>query len=218
MTRDEYFDALRKSEEHLQHHGIAGQKWGDRNGPPYPMKRSQASAAEKKSKKFPSTSKKEKLTDTQREELSNYKAKMSKKLDKQEEKQNKKISAYTYTAEKHSEKLANSKFRTDISDNHAKLATEYSVKANALKIQQAVERSAVNNMTYSDMKKEISGVRKGRAKDIAKTIVIAAAAVPVTYLATGGAATATFIKPPKSNNTLRTEYRMSNYKKSLKNN
>lgn len=32
----------------LSHHGIKGQKWGERNGPPYPLKPSDHSAAEKK--------------------------------------------------------------------------------------------------------------------------------------------------------------------------
>ena len=34
--------------DHLEHHGIKGQSWGVRNGPPYPLKPSQHSAAEKK--------------------------------------------------------------------------------------------------------------------------------------------------------------------------
>ena len=32
----------------LKHHGILGQKWGDRNGPPYPLGASDHSASEKK--------------------------------------------------------------------------------------------------------------------------------------------------------------------------
>lgn len=32
----------------LQHHGIKGQKWGDQNGPPYPLGSGQKSSAEKK--------------------------------------------------------------------------------------------------------------------------------------------------------------------------
>lgn len=33
---------------HLAHHGIAGQKWGQRNGPPYPLDEKVHSASEKK--------------------------------------------------------------------------------------------------------------------------------------------------------------------------
>ena len=34
--------------DYLEHHGVQGQKWGDRNGPPYPLKPGEHSAAEKK--------------------------------------------------------------------------------------------------------------------------------------------------------------------------
>lgn len=37
-----------RSELELYHHGIAGQKWGKRNGPPYPLSASAHSASEKK--------------------------------------------------------------------------------------------------------------------------------------------------------------------------
>lgn len=36
-----------KSNE-LYHHGILGQRWGKKNGPPYPLKASDHSASEKK--------------------------------------------------------------------------------------------------------------------------------------------------------------------------
>jgi hypothetical protein len=34
-------------ESYLSHHGIDGQKWGVKNGPPYPLTNSQKSSAEK---------------------------------------------------------------------------------------------------------------------------------------------------------------------------
>lgn len=34
--------------DYLAHHGILGQKWGDQNGPPYPLSRSAYSAAERR--------------------------------------------------------------------------------------------------------------------------------------------------------------------------
>lgn len=39
------------SETYLIHHGIIGQKWGDKNGPPYPLDASDHSSAEKKAGK-----------------------------------------------------------------------------------------------------------------------------------------------------------------------
>ena len=37
-----------QNSSYLVHHGIAGQKWGKRNGPPYPLDYNDHSAAEKK--------------------------------------------------------------------------------------------------------------------------------------------------------------------------
>lgn len=40
--------AFRMKDESLSHHGIEGQKWGVRNGPPYPIQSGDHSAAEKR--------------------------------------------------------------------------------------------------------------------------------------------------------------------------
>lgn len=39
---------MKNTTNELYHHGILGQKWGNRNGPPYPIKASNHSASEKK--------------------------------------------------------------------------------------------------------------------------------------------------------------------------
>lgn len=37
MERTEFYSALYDSNNYLEHHGVDGQKWGKRNGPPYPL-------------------------------------------------------------------------------------------------------------------------------------------------------------------------------------
>lgn len=54
----------------LQHSGILGQKWGQRNGPPYPLKPSAHSAAEKKAMKS---------SGNRGSSIAKYKAKVAKK-------------------------------------------------------------------------------------------------------------------------------------------
>lgn len=44
----------------IQHHGIKGQKWGDKNGPPYPLDEEDHSTREKRAAKGHELSKSEK--------------------------------------------------------------------------------------------------------------------------------------------------------------
>ena len=58
------------SDNYLAHHGILGQKWGQRNGPPYPLDANAHSAAEKR------------LKGKNEGELDSWKAKKTAKIDK----------------------------------------------------------------------------------------------------------------------------------------
>lgn len=50
MERAEFYSALYDSNNYLEHHGVDGQKWGKRNGPPYPLN-SEGKASLKKQRK-----------------------------------------------------------------------------------------------------------------------------------------------------------------------
>lgn len=56
LTFDEVLDAV-KDNSSLEHHGILGQRKGHRNGPPYPLRNEDRSAAEKKLNKESDSSK-----------------------------------------------------------------------------------------------------------------------------------------------------------------
>lgn len=46
-----YYNPYVRQELYIMHHGIAGQKWGKRNGPPYPLTSSTMSYSEKRNSK-----------------------------------------------------------------------------------------------------------------------------------------------------------------------
>ena len=55
----------------LYHHGIEGQEWGERNGPPYPLDPEDHSTAEKKAVKSDSKKSHASLTDKQKKYVKN---------------------------------------------------------------------------------------------------------------------------------------------------
>ena len=61
----------------LQHHGILGQKWGRRNGPPYPLGRSQKSSREKKMESKPQRSKEDILKDPTAHEVNKIRSELT---------------------------------------------------------------------------------------------------------------------------------------------
>ena len=66
---NELYTAPNDYRNYLEHHGILGMKWGKRNGPPYPLKPEQHSAAEKRRKRYGSSASKDAKTDTAQTEF-----------------------------------------------------------------------------------------------------------------------------------------------------
>lgn len=51
MNRSQYYIMQKKHEDYLMHHGIDGQKWGVKHGPPYPLDDSKSTGSRLKTKK-----------------------------------------------------------------------------------------------------------------------------------------------------------------------
>lgn len=51
MNRSQYYIMRKKHEDYLMHHGVDGQKWGVKHGPPYPLDDSQSTGSRLKTKK-----------------------------------------------------------------------------------------------------------------------------------------------------------------------
>lgn len=51
MNRSQYYIMQKKHEDYLMHHGIDGQKWGVKHGPPYPLDDSKSTGSKLKTKK-----------------------------------------------------------------------------------------------------------------------------------------------------------------------
>lgn len=51
MNRSQYYIMQKKHEDYLMHHGIDGQKWGVKHGPPYPLDSSESTGSRLKTKK-----------------------------------------------------------------------------------------------------------------------------------------------------------------------
>lgn len=64
-------------EYYIKHSGILGMKWGDRNGPPYPLKNSQKSSAEKRLSKKSVKTQKQKRIEKEQEKASENRGKLS---------------------------------------------------------------------------------------------------------------------------------------------
>lgn len=140
--------------EELYHHGISGQKWGKRNGPPYPLDDDDHSAAEKKAAKA------EKIEQKRQKYIKrNLEAneKLSQESKKKEDKNRKKY-----------EKTGKEKFLN---------------KAEYEKNVQAAYKSMekyIKNMTPEQIKKEKAYVRKTVAGYMAITAVVSAVSAPMT--------------------------------------
>lgn len=146
--------------DYLAHHGILGQKWGTRNGPPYPLDGSDHSASEKKAGWRKSLGD---GSDSSIRKKNRYVKKESKRIEKSYKKDIKRADrAERRSAKKYNksvEKGSRSSERLKEKYNDARIDSE------ALKRTKSLELERVRNMTLKDIKDE-----KKLAKDTKKQL------------------------------------------------
>lgn len=143
---------------YLEHHGIQGQKWGKRNGPPYPLAPSAHSQAEKRLRLV-----NEGQLDSWKDEQA---VKINKKYDKKITRIQKKVDKNARSLEVAKEMGASDKA---LAKKQAKVQrlVEKSIKTKAMK---ALENEALAKMNIDDVNAEEIKVIKTRAKDALITI------------------------------------------------
>lgn len=141
------------NELYLVHHGIKEQKWGSRNGPPYPLEPSMHSAAEKKAE-AKANYRIQKITNGDVEG-----AKREYKKAKAEAKQEKKINRINEKAKREKE-LAKRSTVKEMSDEELK--------------------SEINRLQKEKQYKELTGYQKSRGSNFVENIAIMAGTTLVT--------------------------------------
>lgn len=143
---------------YLAHHGIQGQKWGKKNGPPYPLAPSAHSQAEKRLRL---------VNEGQLESWKDEQAvKVNKKYDKKIARIQKRVNKNARSLEAAKELGASDK---TLAKKQAKVQrlVEKGIKTKAMK---ALENEALAKMNIDDVNDEEIKVIKARAKDALITI------------------------------------------------
>lgn len=142
----------------LYHHGIMGQRWGKRNGPPYPLAPSAHSSAEKRLRLV-----NEGALESWKNEQS---TKANKRYDKKISRIEKKIAKSSKSLETANEMGAGSKTLQRKQDKIRKLV-EKGIKTKAMK---ALENEAISKMNIDDVNDEELKVIKAEVKDALITV------------------------------------------------
>ena len=148
------------AQNELYHHGILGQKWGQRNGPPYPLDANAHSAAEKR------------LKGKNDGKIESWKAKETAKVDKY---YNKKIRKAQAKADKYG-------------DSTSKRAEKARKKLNTLKAKKAIERKSIMKANMDSISKERRAIGKRFAAEALKYGVATGTKVLGSNVAAAGVA------------------------------
>lgn len=173
-------------ESELMHHGIKGQKWGDKNGPPYPLDKKehmQVISSSKKKKKVANDSKAD-TSESRKEQMKKAKKfnKNMKKLQKQEKARKKNAERVERQLKKRELEIKEreNKFRKG-NENVGKLTdAEIQERINRLNLE-SIYRQKLNEARGKQQVKKHDSFIKSAIKKSASTALTAAGTAALVY-------------------------------------
>ena len=135
--------SFKMNEDYLEHHGIEGQKWGVKNGPPYPIESGDHSAAEKKHMGYFARKKAAKEEEKQKKQAEDaLKKERTEKLHKEFEI----IDSIHDQIQKSPEMID---LANEFVDEYEKLAQEYGIESFRIKLEDAIEKIVMDEEFYN---------------------------------------------------------------------
>lgn len=166
-------DETMYEDEILEHHGIIGQKWGNMNGPPYPLdpnkdySKAELRAMRKEARKEARKENRRKKKIAKKDEIEKQKTEEEEKLEKEEAKNRAIVSGSASEVEKYKDMMTNEELR--LAQERVRLYQELNnlkltdLRQNNAKIQEEIDRISKENNLRDQKLKEKYGPGKGEA-------------------------------------------------------
>ena len=137
--------------DELYHHGILGMKWGNKNGPPYPLKPGDHSAAEKR------------LKNQNNGPIESWRSKESHRIDKKYKRLHNRASRAAAAARRSRDEAQRNE-NESLSRSYERKISELVEQSELIEAKRALEKRAIMEMSLNDIKKERFKIGEAKTK------------------------------------------------------